>query len=94
MTNRQTAARNKQKGESLSDPAYKLVAVSPHNSTAIAGGPTRALWVGTGGDVVILAADDSATVTLANVPDGTLLPIATTRVHSTGTTASDLVGLL
>lgn len=55
---------------------------------------TRAtsLYVGTAGDVVAVK-DDGSTVLFKAVPAGGLLPIACKRVHSTGTTAADIVGL-
>lgn len=80
-------------GSTVSDPARKAAAVTPHNTTAITGGPCRALYVGVGGTLVVLLADDSATVTLLNVPNGTLLALSATRVHSTGTTCTDIVAL-
>lgn len=51
---------------------------------------TRALWIGTGGDVT-LTTKGGNTVTFANVPDGTLLPVRAT--HVTAATASDILAL-
>lgn len=51
----------------------------------------RALWVGTGGDLALLM--DGVTVTLTNVPDGTLVPVRPTQVKA-ATTASEIVGLV
>ena len=53
--------------------------------------PTRALWVGTGGNIEVLFPDGSSCL-LINVKDGTLLPIAITSIES-GTTASDILAL-
>ena len=52
-------------------------------------GPT--LYVGTGGDLVVItiAGDE---VTLANVPDGTFIPVMVKRVKA-ATTATDIVAL-
>ena len=55
-------------------------------------GPCRALWVGTGGDLSIIAADDSSAVTISNVADGTLVPVRAKHVQD-ATTASDIVAL-
>jgi hypothetical protein len=74
-------------------PGQSLVAVTPHDSNNITGGDVRALWVGGAGNVAILAAGDSSAVTIVGVPAGTLLPIATTRVNSTNTTATNIVGI-
>lgn len=55
--------------------------------------PIRALYVGTGGDLVVILQDDTTEVTFANVLGGSCLPIQVKRVMATGTAASDLVGL-
>jgi hypothetical protein len=52
-----------------------------------------ALWVGTGGDIAVLHTDDTTSVVYKNVPSGSLLPFAVKQVLSTGTTATDIVGL-
>ena len=54
--------------------------------------PTRAVWVGTGGDVALVFWDGTSAV-LANVPTGALLPVAVKTVLKTGTDASDIVAL-
>jgi hypothetical protein len=51
----------------------------------------RALWVGTGGDVVVTTRLGS-TFTLANVSDGTLLPVHAQTV-GLATSAADIVAL-
>jgi hypothetical protein len=51
----------------------------------------RALYVGTTGNVAIVACNDTAAVTLTAVPAGTVLPIFVSKVMSTGTTASNIV---
>ncbi|MCB0142384.1 MAG: hypothetical protein KDE50_20960 [Caldilineaceae bacterium] len=71
--------------------AVKLAAVTPSDSVNFSNGPCRALWVGTGGNVAVLAAQDSAAVVIANVPDGARLDIAALRVDATNTTASNIV---
>ena len=52
---------------------------------------TRALYVGTGGDLVVTMRGGQE-ITLTNVADGSLLPIQVTQVK-TASTASGLVGL-
>ena len=71
--------------------AVKLAAVTLSDSVNFSNGPCRALWVGTGGNVAVLAAQDSAAVVIANVPDGARLDIAALRVDATNTTASNIV---
>ena len=54
--------------------------------------PTRGLWIGTGGNVSVQVALGGRAV-LANVPDGTLLPLAVHTVVKATTTASNIVAL-
>ncbi len=72
-------------------PAYRLVAITPSDSTVLTG--VRALWVGGAGNLALVAAGDSGTVTVSGVPAGTLLPIAVSKVMA-ATTATLIVGLL
>ena len=63
---------------------------------AIGGGPTRALYVGSGGDISVEMAGDNLvekTVVFIAVLTGTILPIAITRVNSALTTATSLVAI-
>ena len=55
---------------------------------------SRALYIGTGGDITLVLTADTNPVTLKNVPAGMLLPVRVKQVLATGTTASDLVALL
>lgn len=73
-------------------PAVETLAITAHNTNDLTT-VSRALWVGTGGDIALMASGDSASVILKNVPNGTLLPIRIKRVLITGTTAADLVAL-
>lgn len=66
------------------------VAVTPSDSTDL--GVTRAVWVGTGGDLVVTFVGTSSAVTLPNVQDGTLLPIQVSKVM-VATGASDIVAI-
>lgn len=70
--------------------ARNAVAVTPHDTNS---NRADALYVGTGGDVAILAVGSGSSVTLSNVPDGTFIPIRVVKVLSTGTTASNIVAL-
>lgn len=81
----------------MSRPAYRTAdaTVSAYNAVAVTKSDvndiptTRALYVGTGGALQVTMAYGS-TVTFANVPNGTLLPIQVTRVWNTGTPADIL----
>lgn len=77
----------------LESPAKKLVAITPSDTTELVT-VVRGIYVGTGGTLIVLAIEDSATVTLTNVPAGSLIPIVAKRVHATGTTAANLVGFI
>lgn len=53
---------------------------------------TDALWVGTGGDVVVVM-DNGVAVTFGAVPNGAYLSVGAKRVNQTNTTASGIVAL-
>lgn len=71
--------------------AYKGATVTASDSTVLP--TTRALLVGTGGDVAVIFAYDGSAVTLKNIPSGTVLPVQVTKVMLTNTTATDIVAL-
>jgi len=54
---------------------------------------TKALYVGTGGDIVLRSARGEEDVTFRNVPSGYILDVRVRAVRSSGTSAADLVGL-
>ena len=70
--------------------AFNAVAVTLSDSTVLA--PTRALYVGTGGNLKVTMAY-GAEVTFTNVQSGSILPIQVTKVWSTGTAASAVIAL-
>lgn len=70
--------------------ARKGVAVTKSDSTVLE--TTRALWIGTTGDVAVVFVDGGAAVTIVGVPAG-LLPVQVTKVMSTNTTAGSIVAL-
>lgn len=70
--------------------ARQALAVTPHASTEI--NPCRALYVGTGGDLVVVLLDSASEITFANVPDGAVLPIQVRRVDDSST-ASNILAL-
>ncbi|MCK9542480.1 MAG: hypothetical protein M0R03_10685 [Novosphingobium sp.] len=75
----------------LEAPGSSLFAITPADSDLPA--LVRALYVGTGGDLVLLAKDDSDPVTLADVPSGSFIPVRAKRVMA-ATTASGIVGIV
>ncbi len=54
---------------------------------------TKALYIGTGGDVVVRASRADTDVVFRNVPSGYILDIRASAVRANGTTATDLIGL-
>lgn len=53
----------------------------------------KALYVGTGGNVSVNSYNSGDTVVFYNVPNGTVLPVKTSTVNSTGTSALGIIGL-
>jgi hypothetical protein len=64
-------------------PATGAAVVAPNDATDLPIAPTRALYVGTTGDLKVNMADGT-TVSFVAIPAGTVLPIAVTRVFATG----------
>ncbi len=69
-------------------PAKKAVAITPGDSSTH---NHKALWVGVSGDVTVDVKDSGTNITFKNVQG--VLDVQVTRVYSTGTTATDIVGL-
>jgi len=77
--------------EGLSAPADNAASVTPHDSNDLSI-VTRGIYVGTSGDLKVdLSGGD--TVTFANIAAGVIHPLRVQRVYSTGTTATDIVGV-
>lgn len=76
----------------VTNPAEKAYAVTPNDSNDL-DDHCRALWVGTAGNVSVILVGDENPVTFVGVQAGSLLPLRIKRVRSTGTTASDIVGV-
>ena len=80
--------------ESLNQLLYDTaVAVTPSDSADVTGSPYTALYVGVGGDVRLDLNGSGEAVVFKNLASGQLLPVLYDRVHSTGTTATNLVAL-
>lgn len=73
-------------------PAISFYAVTPSDSVDITPSKARALYIGSTGDLVCINASGDP-ITFVGVVAGTVLPIQTTRVNSTGTSASSIVAL-
>lgn len=70
--------------------AHGAVAVTASDATIIP--VTRALYVGTSGNLTVRMADGQTSVLFSNVPAG-IFPVQVDMVMSTGTTASSIVAL-
>ncbi len=77
---------------SLTGPASSGFAVTP-NDDADLGEATRALFVGTGGMLTVTMVS-GAILTFDAVADSALLPLRVSRIHQTGTTAGNIIGLV
>lgn len=77
--------------QQLSSPSRDFV-VANKDDNADLPQVSRAIYVGTGGDVNAVREDGTA-VLFRNVPSGFILPIRCFRIKAAGTTASDLVVL-
>lgn len=75
----------------LDSPATRAFAVTPDDGNDLSF-VTRALYVGTTGNVAVVTAGDD-TVTFSSVPAGAVLPVRAKRIRSTGTTAGNIVGM-
>lgn len=70
-----------------------ILAITPSDGTAIAGGPLRKIWVGVSGAVAVIDVYGN-TAALAAVPAGQWVTLGTPAafVKATGTTATGIVG--
>lgn len=75
-------------------PVTKAVAVTPSDSTVIESADCfpRALWIGSGGDLVVDLVESGTSITFKNVASGQLLPVRVKKVKA-ATTAADIVAL-
>ena len=71
--------------------AVNCIAITPADSDLVQ--PVRAIYVGGSGNLKISDTGGGA-VTFSNVPAGVILPVMARRIWSTGTTASNIVGLI
>ena len=78
--------------DSVSGPATRVGAVAPHDTNALPDVP-KALFVGTGGSLVLRGVGGGADALFRNVASGSLLPVRAEYVRATGTTAADIVAL-
>jgi hypothetical protein len=78
--------------DSLIAPARKCFPIIPSNTAELPVLP-KAIYVGSGGSIVLRAIDSTQDVTFTNVPSGTILDVRAVALRQSGTTAGNLVGL-
>ncbi|HZV17992.1 MAG TPA: hypothetical protein VFF84_04795 [Sphingobium sp.] len=78
--------------DSLTQPARQAFAITPHATNEIDPLP-KAIYVGTGGDITLRAADGQADVVFKNVAAGQIIDVRVRYIRAAGTTAADIVGL-
>lgn len=78
--------------DSAEAPSAHPFAITPSNTVPLVATP-KALYVGTGGTVVLRTASGAADVTFKNLANGQILPVRAQFVRATGTTAADIVAL-
>jgi hypothetical protein len=71
-------------------PAKKARIVTPSDATIV---NSRALWVGGGGNVAVVLMGDTSPQTFANVPAGSMLELACSKIMATNTTATLILAL-
>ena len=82
--------------DSANAPSRRVVALAPSDTADLADTP-KGIYVGSGGDVALVAVDapaGAAATVFRNLPSGSLLPVRARRVLATGTTAADMLALL
>ena len=75
----------------LESPARHAVAITPHDSTNL-DPPIRAFYVGVSGDVSVEMEGSGSAVVFKSMAVG-WHPLRVTRINSTSTTATDIVGV-
>lgn len=80
------------RADSAEAPSAHPFAVVPSNAAPLATIP-KALYVGTGGTLVLRTTSGTADVTFKNLANGQILPVRAQFVRATGTTAADIVAL-
>lgn len=73
-------------------PATRALAVTPDDANPLADIP-KALFVGSGGTIVMRGVNGAADQAWKNVASGTILPFRAAFVRATGTTAADMLAL-
>lgn len=84
--------RFKNTSSGISGPAFDAFAIVPNDSTDL---PeiTRALYIGGGGDISLITKGGTQ-LTFSGANAGSLLPVRVARILATGTSATNIIGLI
>lgn len=80
-------------GNSLTAPAADCFAITPDDANPLPRA-TKAVYIGTGGNLVVRLVESETDIAFVNVLSGTILDIRVAQVRQAGTTAADIVGLV
>lgn len=80
------------RSDTESGPAREPFAITPDDTDPLPIVP-KAIYVGTGGTIVLRGIESTEDVTFVSVPDGFVLAVRASHVRATGTTAQNLIGL-
>ena len=80
-------------GDSLIAPARQAFTITPDDGADMPRA-AKAIYVGSDGDIVLRAVHSDDDVTFRNVAAGSILAVRVRAVRASGTTATDLIGLL
>ena len=78
--------------DSVIAPAQRAFPITPSDSDDL-GSFTKAIYVGTGGTIVLRPVGSDADVSFTNVQNGSILDLRCRAIRASGTTASGIVGL-
>ncbi|NVN99238.1 MAG: hypothetical protein HXX17_07940 [Geobacteraceae bacterium] len=74
-------------------PRFVSIDANKSDTVDLPTGQCRALYVGSGGTLVIGFAGGGAGVTFSNVQNGSVIPAAAARLFNTGTTCTGVIAL-
>lgn len=80
------------RADSAEAPSSHPITVIPSDTEPLAATP-KALYIGSGGTVVLRTASGTPDVTFKNIASGQILPVRAKYVRAAGTTAADIVAL-
>lgn len=82
----------KDRSSTQDGPATGAEPITPSNTVEM-DAISRGIYVGVGGDIVVVPASGDGTILFKGAVAGSIIPIRAKRVNATGTTATDLVSL-